>query len=123
MRVSRALWIGLAGACVASSPGLSAQDAPAVEVVKIADAADKKDVRFAPPKRIRAGDAFLGAGRLYPSPAIFDVDGDGRRDLVIGDLFGKVTWAACVGEGKKRSFAAEKAMKNRSGQPLKFHNW
>jgi hypothetical protein len=78
--------------------------------------------RFAEPRRIQAGDRFLGEGRYYPSPVLHDVDGDGRCDLVIGDLMGKVTWAPREA-GTEPAFGAEVPLQARNGQPLKFHNW
>lgn len=81
-----------------------------------------RDARFAPPVRIRAGDAFAGEGRYYPSPVLHDIDGDGRQDLVIGDLVGAVT-VARRDAGDAPTFAAEQPLKGKDGQPLKFHNW
>ncbi|MAG58102.1 MAG: hypothetical protein CMJ83_17590 [Planctomycetes bacterium] len=77
--------------------------------------------RFAAPKRIQAGDAFMGEGRLYPSPALHDVNGDGQQDIVVGDLFGRVT----VAQGSKSAatFGPDKPLNDRDGKPLKFHNW
>jgi hypothetical protein len=77
---------------------------------------------FAAPKRIHAGKAFLGEGRYYPSPVLQDVNGDQLPDIVVGDLFGKVTYAPRL-TGKKVRFGAEKELKDRSGALLKFHNW
>ncbi|MHC4223682.1 MAG: hypothetical protein ACYSX0_06075 [Planctomycetota bacterium] len=86
--------------------------------------ADETDtVRFAAPKRIRAGDTFLGEGRLYPSPVLHDVDGDGLPDLVVGDLFGKVTVAHRLAAKSPVAFGVEKPLNDRDGKPLKFHNW
>jgi hypothetical protein len=76
-------------------------------------------IRFAAPKRIMAGDAVAGAGRLYPSPVMHDMDGDGKLDLVVGDLFGNVTVARRSDDG----FAKEEPLLDRDGKPLKFHNW
>jgi hypothetical protein len=78
---------------------------------------------FAAPKRLQAGDAFLGEGRLYPSPAVHDVDGDGRADIVIGDLVGRITYAPRSNQGSAPVLGAEKQLKDRSGEQLKFHNW
>jgi hypothetical protein len=50
---------------------------------------------------------------------LHDVDGDGRRDIVVGDLMGSVTVALRTDDG----FAAEKPLQDRDGKPLKFHNW
>ncbi len=78
---------------------------------------------FAAPKRIQAGTAILGQGRLYPSPVFHDVNGDKVLDIVVGDLIGKVTVAhGVVSDGGLR-FGAEKALMGRDGKPLKFHNW
>ncbi len=87
-------------------------------------AQDPGQPRFAAPKRIHAGDGFLGEGRLYPSPVLHDIDGDKRPDIVVGDLRGKVT-VACreTGDDKTVRFGAEKPLKDRSGEQLKFHNW
>jgi hypothetical protein len=80
--------------------------------------------KFAQPVRVKAGDAWLGAGRLYPSPVLHDVDGDGLQDVVVGDLFGKVTFARRVpDEGGAVVFAAEAPLPNRRAEQLKFHNW
>ena len=78
-----------------------------------------EEIRFAPPTRILAGEAFVGAGRLYPSPVMHDVNGDGLLDIVVGDLPGRVTVALRAKDG----FAAETPLKDRDGKPLKFHNW
>jgi len=78
-------------------------------------------VRFAAPQRILAGEAHLGAGRLYPSPVLHDVDGDGLLDIVVGDLPGRVTFAPRV--AGKLAFGTEKPFLDRDGKPLKFHNW
>jgi hypothetical protein len=86
--------------------------------------ADEIDtVRFAAPKRILAGDAFLGEDRLYPSPVLHDVDGDGQSDVVVGDLFGRVTVARRIAAKAPVAFAAEEPLNDRDGKPLKFHNW
>ena len=78
------------------------------------------EARFAPPVRMKAGDAFLGGGRTYPSPSLHDLDGDGRLDVVVGDLAGNVTVATGLEDG---GFAKEAAVKNREGEPLTFDNW
>ncbi|HLU40267.1 MAG TPA: hypothetical protein VK081_12845 [Planctomycetota bacterium] len=78
---------------------------------------------FAPPVRLQAGEKFMGEGRLYPSPVFHDVNGDGRLDVVIGDLMGRLTVALRLpGDGPPR-FGEEQPLKNADGQPLKFHNW
>jgi len=80
-------------------------------------------VRFAAPERILAGDAFLGEERLYPSPVLYDMDGDKLPDVVVGDLFGRVTVAHRSAAKSPVAFGAEKPLHDRDGKPLRFHNW
>lgn len=85
-------------------------------------AAQSQGARFAAPKLLKAGNDHLGKGRLYPSPVFHDVNGDGLGDIVIGDLFGKVTVAHQL-PGEAVTFGPEKPMLMGNGKPLKFHNW
>ena len=81
-----------------------------------------QETEFAAPIRIKAGDAYLGARRMYASPALHDVNGDGHLDAVIGDLPGRVTVA--LGSGlTPMSFGAEKKMVGSNQEPLEFNNW
>lgn len=79
---------------------------------------------FEAPKMLKAGEEPLGhllnkRERLFPSPALYDLDGDGFKDLVIGDLFGNLT----VSKGGKEGFGAETLLTAADGKPLKFNNW
>lgn len=107
MRTSALAFVVIIAAALASSaPRLLAQD-PA----------------FARPVMLRAGDLPLGMEKLYPSPRVVDLDGDGHLDLVIGDLFGGVAWAkGGMAEGAK-TLAAEVPVPRQGGKDLKFHNW
>jgi hypothetical protein len=70
-----------------------------------------------------AGDKLLGDGRLYPSPMAHDVDGDGRLDLVIGDLRGRLTVARRIAGTGPASYAAETPLQDVDGKDIDFHNW
>ena len=59
------------------------------------------DGLFKAPVRLKAGDKWLGENRLYPSPAVHDLDGDGLPDIVVGDLRGIVTVATRSPVGEK----------------------
>ncbi|MFT5288236.1 MAG: hypothetical protein ACI8QC_002450 [Planctomycetota bacterium] len=78
---------------------------------------------FASPVRLRAGDDFVGAKRLYPSPVMRDVDADGRLDIVIGDLFGAITFVSRDADQERIGFAARQKLKDRDGEPIDFNNW
>ena len=75
---------------------------------------------FAAPVRLMAGDEYLGTGRMYPSPAVHDWNGDGRSDVVIGDLPGRVTVAL---RGEDGALGAEAKAKTRDDELLDFGNW
>ena len=49
---------------------------------------DPEAAKFAPPVQLTAG-GKNHTGILYPSPALYDVDGDGARELLIGEIFGR----------------------------------
>lgn len=78
--------------------------------------------RFAPARRISAQDAFAGSERLFPSPVLFDVDGDGHRDLVVADLRGSLTVAPGLAEAPGR-FGKEVPLEKSDGNQLDFSNW
>ena len=78
---------------------------------------------FAEPVRLKADDKFMGEGRLYPSPVFHDIDGDGRLDIVIGDLVGKITIALRKPGTGPIAYAAETKMKDVDGKEIDFHNW
>lgn len=97
--------LGLIGACALAGASLPAQT-------------------FDAPVQVKAGDSFVGhqlnkADRLYPSPALHDLDGDGKLDMVIGDLRGTLT----VTTRTKDGWGEEKVLNGADGKPLKFSNW
>ena len=73
--------------------------------------------------RLKAGDAFLGADRLFPSPVFHDVNGDGALDVVVGDLRGIITVALRQKGADARAFAAETELMAADGKRIDFHNW
>jgi hypothetical protein len=75
---------------------------------------------FASPVRLKAGDAFLGQGRLFPSPVYHDLDGDRRADLVVGDLRGHLTVAS---RGEGATFGKEEKVLGADGKILDLQNW
>ena len=85
--------------------------------------AAKPAARFAAPVLLLAGEKSMGARRLYPSPVFQDMNGDGRADIVIGYLPGRITVALrLAGDGPPR-FGPEEPLLARDGKPLDFGNW
>jgi len=78
---------------------------------------------FAEPVRIRAGEALLGEKRLFPSPVWQDMNGDGLADLVVGDLFGRLTVALRNSDSGPATYAAETKLAAADGKDIAFHNW
>ena len=61
---------------------------------------------------------------MYPSPAIFDVDSDGKDELVIGTIFGEIF--ACENEADDAEQPVWKALatvNDSAGEPLSLNNW
>jgi len=77
--------------------------------------------QFGSPVLLKAGDALLGQDRLYPSPVYQDMNGDGRADLVIGDLRGHMTVALRDANGA--TFGAESKLQGADGAIVDLHNW
>lgn len=106
--------------CALTATGALAFFAADLEGRDEAQAVTETSARFAAPVRLMAGDAYLGEKRMYPSPAMYDWNGDGRMDVVIGDLPGRVTVALRTEDG---SLAAEAKAKTSAGESLDFGNW
>ena len=78
---------------------------------------------FAAPVRLMAGDQPMGKGRLYPSPSLFDLDGDGVAEMIIGDLFGNLTVSKRIPGEATTVWSDPKDLEGADGKPLKFSNW
>ncbi len=76
-------------------------------------------VTFDPPVRLMAGDQYMGSKRPYPSPVIYDIDRDGKPEMIIGDLIGNLT----VSHREGKEWSKPEPLKGADGKPLNFHNW
>lgn len=110
MKRSVGRWSTIVGILVAGS--LSAQTPTTAEAP-----------RFRDPVRLKAAEKLMGETRLYPSPVFHDENGDGRPDILIGDLIGKITVANMTTTNGAIAYGSEAPLKGADGKPLKFHNW
>ncbi len=82
---------------------------------------------FDAPVRLMVGAAPMNttAKQMYPSPALFDVDGDGKNELVVGDIFGGLQ--IYENENKAGSndpvWSEPTALMNTEASPIRVHNW
>lgn len=79
--------------------------------------------QFEDPVLIMAGDQPLAHNTLYPSPALHDLDGDGRPELLIGDLFGKIRFATRAPGSDPTRWSELQDLQDAEGKSLKFSNW
>ena len=82
---------------------------------------------FEPPVMLRVKDAPLNtvAMKRFPSPGMFDVDGDGQVELVIGDLLGAVGVYENLntsGTGDP-TWGSREELKGIEGEAIETPNW
>lgn len=82
---------------------------------------------FNAPIRITVKNSLLNAAakKRFPSPAIFDVDGDGQAELVIGALMGSVGVYENLNQSGSGdpTWGPRNPLKGASGQPIRTSNW
>lgn len=75
---------------------------------------------FGPAEQLTGDDAAF-TGIYYPSPTLHDLDADGKRELVVGDLRGYVQFSEKLDGG---ALAWSKLANVKMGdKPLKLFNW
>ena len=82
--------------------------------------------QFEEPVALMVGDEVMNQNSKmkYPSPAVFDVDNDGKDELVIGTIFGGIY--ACENSNQNDGdpvWEAPVAVNSVDGEPLDLHNW
>ena len=102
------------------APKEPVKDAPAPQA---AAAVKHAPVSFAAPVQLKAGEKLLGENRYFPSPTFRDMNGDGLKDIVVGDLLGRLTVALREAGSGPISFGAETKLQASDGKDITFHNW
>lgn len=116
-------WLRLSTAVLVSAFHTAANDASAQAPAGSEASPAPATASFAAPVLLHAGDKPMGVRRLYPSPVLHDMNGDGRADVVLGDLWGRITIAPRLeGDGPTR-FGPDEPLLARDGEPLDFQNW
>lgn len=86
-----------------------------------------RDSIFEAPVRLMVGDEPLNASanQAYPSPAVYDVDGDGQVELVVGDILGSLNVYENQNESGKGDpvWSKQVALKAADGSPIRVSNW
>jgi hypothetical protein len=80
------------------------------KVFLLGNTGTKTEPKFADPVEVLAGGKSLQTWLHKAGPCVADWDGDGLRDLVIGDEKG-VHWCRNVGTAKEPAFAAPEALR------------
>ena len=83
----------------------------------------EKASMFADPVRVMAGDEPMGKGMLYPSPVFYDIDGDKRVELVVGDLMGYLRVAKRLPGSNPAVWSELTKLQSTEGKDIKFSNW
>lgn len=93
----------------------------ALSLAPVGDPIEAQPPRFADPIPFTTAGAPF-EGMIYPSPALHDLDGDGKKELYLGDLWGHV-WAASPASAEDVTAFGEHKKLERGEEPLKLNNW
>ena len=77
--------------------------------------------RFEQPVELLSNGIPINAD-AYPSPTLYDLDGDGQRELVIGGISGNITSTKKAGE-ELTIWGETAPVLTANGDPLKLENW
>ncbi len=84
--------------------------------------AQAEDAQFARPVEITtAGKTYVDV--LYPSPVLHDLNGDGKQELIIGDLRGYLQVAKRDSATDSPEWGDSQMMQSVEGKDIKFSNW
>ena len=79
---------------------------------------------FDPPVRLKAGDAYVDTGKYiaHTGPLLYDYDGDGKTDLLVGNFAGSIQLFRNTGTREAPGYEA-KGLLEADGKPVKVPNW
>ncbi len=82
------------------------------------------DAELAAPVRLAADGQWIDTGKetAHAGPSFHDLDGDGVRDLLVGNFAGTLAHYRNVGTAAAPKFEA-KGFLAAEGDPIKIHNW
>lgn len=86
----------------------------------LAKDANKSD-QFAKPVELLTDGASINSV-IYPSPTLYDLDNDGKLELLIGDIGGDIHWSTKSGS-KLHTWGKMVKLESVDGKPLKLKNW
>ena len=77
-----------------------------------------------PPVRLKAGDAYIDSGEFvaHSGPLFWDVSGDGKPDLLVGNFKGRIQVFHNVGTRREPVFE-DKGLLQAEGEDVRIHNW
>lgn len=84
---------------------------------------DEVGAAFAAPVRLMAGGEPMGNGQYYPSPVLFDLDGDGVAEMIVGDLIGNLMVSKRLPGDDPAAWSKANPLEGADGKPIRFHNW
>ena len=82
-----------------------------------------KGASFAAPVLLSAGEKIMGGDKIYPSPMMFDLDGDKRLEMYVGDLWGNLWISQKLPGGALTEWGELTALNDVDGNKLEFNNW
>ncbi|MBI4879643.1 MAG: hypothetical protein HY812_08300 [Planctomycetes bacterium] len=95
-----------------------------IALERVSWAGGARKAEFEAPVRLLADGKFLNEveNMLYPSPVLLDVDSDGQRELVCGDLWGRLRVYENVGEEGDTTWGPAVKLQS-EGKDLELPNW
>lgn len=95
---------------------------PSEELVQ---AAILKKTKVAGAARFEAPVILDVASTTYPSPALYDVDNDGKNELIVGDIFGRMVYHENESESSQGEpvWSEKKTLNTADGKAIRVSNW